>query len=280
MIKSYSKYSKYKKSYKVKNKKRFVFGRVFLIFPAIMVFGGIFYLIIFSSVFQVKAIEISGLQKIPEIGLRDIVEQNLQKTILFFPSKSIFLVDFKKIQKEALGQYPQLDAIKIKRKFPKDISITIEEKKPVAVLVADNTKFFIDKKGIIFEEITDSPPILPNLAIDGLDQDLNLGREIIDAGRLAKIIDAAAKLKSDFGVEAAVFQVAGSDKLIVETKEGWEFYLNLEGDVDWQLTKLGVVLEEKIPPERRRDLEYVELRFGNFAPYKYKNHASLRSAEP
>jgi len=30
-------------------------------------------------------------------------------------------------------------------------------------------------------------------------------------------------------------------------------------------------LEEKIPPESRKDLEYIELRFGNLAPFKYKD---------
>lgn len=271
MIKSYSKYRKYKKSYKVKKKKLLIFNKIFWIFGgSILLLSGIFYFFIFFSFFQVRAIEISGLQKIPQEGLQKIVEQNTQKSIFFFSSRNIFLADFGKVKKEAFESYPQLDTLKIKRRLPRTLLIIAEEKKPAAIFVSGETKFFIDKKGIIFEEITYSPPSLPNLAIDGLDQDLNLGREIIDAGRLAKIIDAAAKLKSDFGVEAAVFQVAGSDKLIVETKEGWEFYLSLEGDVDWQLTKLGVVLEEKIPPERRRDLEYVELRFGNFAPYKYK----------
>jgi len=55
---------------------------------------------------------------------------------------------------------------------------------------------------------------------------------------------------------------------------GWEIYFNLQKDqkdIDWQLVKLRAVLEEKIPSENRKDLEYIELRFGNFAPYKYKD---------
>ena len=46
--------------------------------------------------------------------------------------------------------------------------------------------------------------------------------------------------------------------------------MNPQERVEWQLTKLEVNLKEEIPPESRKNLEYIELRFGNFAPYKYK----------
>ena len=64
-----------------------------------------------------------------------------------------------------------------------------------------------------------------------------------------------------------------SEHLNVKTSEDWEVYLNPQEDINWQLTKLGAVLEEEIPLEKRKDLEYIELRFGNFAPYKYRSSA-------
>ena len=64
--------------------------------------------------------------------------------------------------------------------------------------------------------------------------------------------------------------IVSDEKLTGLTTEDWEVYFNLQKDIEWQLTKLRAVLEEKIPPEKRKDLEYIELRFGNFAPFKYK----------
>lgn len=261
----------YKKSYRIGKRKRFWRNKFFwLFFVFIAVFVGIFYFLIFSSFFQVQAIEISGLQKISKEDFENIIEQNIQKKILIFSSKNIFLADFGKMSKEALSNFPQLDTIKIKRKFPSAIIINVEEKKPVAIIVLSGKKFLLDKKGIIFEEIIEILDELPKIATDGLDENLNLGREIIDKNRLSKIIYTSGKLKSDLELEVDIFEIAALDRLIVKTKEGWEFYLNIEGDLNWQLTKLNVVLEEKIPPEKRRDLEYIELRFGNFAPYKFK----------
>ncbi len=60
------------------------------------------------------------------------------------------------------------------------------------------------------------------------------------------------------------------EKLTALTQGGWELYFNPRGDIKWQLTKLKVLLDEKIPPEKRKDLQWIELRFGNFANPKYR----------
>jgi len=65
--------------------------------------------------------------------------------------------------------------------------------------------------------------------------------------------------------------IISEERLNAKTSEGWEIYFNLEGDINWQLTKLGAVLEKEIPPEKRENLEYIDLRFGNFAPFKYRD---------
>jgi len=56
-----------------------------------------------------------------------------------------------------------------------------------------------------------------------------------------------------------------------KTLEGFQIYFNFQEDLDWQLTKLKAVLEEEISQERRKNLEYIDVRFGNFAPYKYRD---------
>jgi len=66
------------------------------------------------------------------------------------------------------------------------------------------------------------------------------------------------------------FIISSEGKFTALAEDGWEIYFDLAGDVQWQLTKLRAVLSEKIPLEKREDLGYIELRFGNFAPFKYK----------
>ena len=53
------------------------------------------------------------------------------------------------------------------------------------------------------------------------------------------------------------------------TKEGWNILLDIKEDMGWQQIKLQIVLEQKIPLEKRGELEYIDLRFGDQAYIKY-----------
>jgi len=65
--------------------------------------------------------------------------------------------------------------------------------------------------------------------------------------------------------------MVSQDRINVQTEQGWKIYFNPQEDISWQITKLSSVLEKEIPPEDRENLEYIELRFGNLAPFKYKD---------
>jgi len=49
--------------------------------------------------------------------------------------------------------------------------------------------------------------------------------------------------------------------LDVKTSEGWEIYFNLKKDINWQLTELDFLLKERIPPDKKGNVEYIDLRF-------------------
>jgi len=234
----------------------------------VLVISGVFYLICFSSFFQIKEIIISGNQKVSAEALREIVEKNIEKNILFFPSRSIFLVDLDKTSKDVLKDFPLIEKIQLKRKFSNSLTVNINERKPVAVLIQGENVFFLDKNGIIFE-----PAVLGEDLIKIIDKQKTniLGEEAISKEKLSQILDIDSKLKLDLKIPVQQFEMEADDKLNLVIVEGWQAYFDLQKDVDWQLTKLKAVLEEKIPPEKRKDLEYIELRFGNFAPYKYKS---------
>ncbi len=73
----------------------------------------------------------------------------------------------------------------------------------------------------------------------------------------------------ELGVLVEEISVISEERINVKTSQGWEIYFNPKKDLEWQLRKLGADLDEFIPLEKRKDLEYIELRFGNLAPFKY-----------
>ena len=103
------------------------------------------------------------------------------------------------------------------------------------------------------------------------DKELKLGDRVLEKELISAILEIESKLENDLKIPIEEVLVVSDERINIKTSDGWEIYLNPKGDIEWQLTKLRVDLEEEIPQERRKDLEYIELRFGNFAPYKYRS---------
>ena len=55
--------------------------------------------------------------------------------------------------------------------------------------------------------------------------------------------------------------LVSNSRFNAKTQEGWEIYFNPKENLDWQLTELALVLKQKIPPDERKNLEYIDLRF-------------------
>jgi len=237
----------------------------------LVIAGGIFYLAYFSSIFQIREIKISGNHKVSTEDLQSIIQNKIEKKVLLFPSKSIFLTNLNKINETIIDKFPQIAKADLKRNLPDTILVKIEERKPTAIFYQEENQFFVDKEGIIFEAVSETKPEILKIRSQNLKEELKLGEKVIEKEQLFQILDFATRLKSDFGIPLKEFIIVSEEKLTVITTEEWEVYLDPREDTEWQLTKLRAVLEEEILPENRKNLEYIDLRFGNFAPYKYQD---------
>lgn len=269
---------KYRKPYRVKKRKSIWENRFFWLGILILIiFGGIFYLICFHSFFQLKVIQISGNQKVATENLENLIREKISQRVLFFPTKSIFFTNLNEINKDILEKFPQIAQVNLDREFPNTILAQIEERKPVAIFCYTQPEgdypncFFIDKEGIIFEKILEIDPQFLKIKNLALTTELQLGEKIIEKKLLSQILEVEGKLKNELKIFSEEILVVSEERFNVKTSEGWQIYFNFREDLGWQLTKLKAVLEKEIPLERRKDLEYIDLRFGNFAPYKYKD---------
>ena len=267
---------RYRKAHKIKKKKSIFQSRFFWIFLLALIFlGTAFYFIIFYQYFQVKEFRISGNNKINSQDIETLVKEKTGQRLLFFQTKSIFFVSAKNITQSLLKKYPIIEQASLKKEYPATLIIEIEERSPVAVFCQEDC-FFIDKNGVIF----DWGPREYDLVIEAQNkEDSCLGKNIIAQDKLNSILEIRDKLKTNLNINPAKFLIKENDRIDVKTAEGWDIYFDLRNPIDWQLTKLSLVLEKEIPPEKRGDLEYIDLRFGNFAPFKYRTaSASSTSA--
>jgi cell division septal protein FtsQ len=189
---------------------------------------------------------------------------------MFLPTKSIFLFNAKKTEEGILSSFSQINNIKIGRDFFNALDIVVAERKASAFFCRQENCFLIDGQGIAFEQSSSTEGLL-KISDEQSSDTLGLSGQALAEEDLSKILLINSKLKNDLEINIEEFTISSQDRLIASTEEGWDIYFYLKGDIDWQLTKLKAVLDEKIPVSKRNNLEYIELRFENLAPFKYKN---------
>jgi len=263
MVKPYRRPHRYKKRKPIYRSRSF-----WLVIFVLILFSSLLYLLFLADYFQIKEINIAGLQQVSEEALNSLVKSHLENKILFFSTKSIFSVNSNKIKEEALKKIPLIAQIEIRRNFPDALNVSVTERKGLATFCQESTCFSLDKEGIIFEIDDSLQPLIRTLIPN---EEIKLGDKVIEKEKLTQLLEINSYLEKNLNIPAKEFLISSLEKLQVITQEGWELYLNPQEDIKWQLTKLKVLLDEKIPPEKRNDLEWIELRFGNFANPKYKD---------
>jgi len=255
----------YKKSYRIKKKKSILWifkSKIFLLFLLFLIISGtIFYFVVFSSFFQIKEIKISGNKKVSVEEIRNNIAEQVDKRIIFFNTKSIFLADLKEINEILLEKFPRIEKIDLNREFPDSLLAQIEERKPVAIFSEIEDYFFVDKEGIIFEKVFVIDSQILKIKKSALVIDLELGKEIIGKEQLDQILKINSKLKDDLKIPVEEILSISKKKINAKTSEGWEIYFNPERDLEWQLAELSILLKERIPLEKRKNIEYIDLRF-------------------
>ena len=246
--------------------KRAVFWYAILLFIIIL---AVFYFLLFLPEIQIKNIEISGNEKVDNSSIEAVSENSINKKIINFYnfsiiSKSIFLANLQNINNNILNKFPQIDSIEIKKEFPKTLILKVKERIPVAVFCqsgAIEKCFFIDKKGVIFEEL----PAVPQ-GMFVVQQTLNVknvfvGENVIDKNVMEAILKIEKTLKNNFQINILSALISAPLKLDITTAENWRIYFDLNSNIALQAVKMDLLLKNEIFPDARKKLQYIDLRF-------------------
>ena len=262
---------KFRKLHQIKKKKSIFKNRFFWLGIFTFLFlGSLGYFLFFSETFQIKKIIIADLEKVSKEEINSLIEKKIVTKIFFFESKSIFLINSREIRENVLNNFPQIGEVRIKKKLPDTLSILPTERVGLAYWKEGERYFLIDGEGVIFEEIFELKSEILQIKSEDL-KSVILGEKVVDKETINQILEVEEKLKKDLEIEVEEFLIVSGERWNVKNSEGWEIFLNPQEGIKWQLTKLKSVLEEEIPTEKRQNIEYIELRFGNLAPVKYKD---------
>jgi cell division septal protein FtsQ len=259
----------HRKPHRYKKRKPIYYNRFLWLTLLVLVSSlALFYFLFLADFFQIKEINIASLQEALRGRLKLLVQERTENNVLSFPTRSIFLVNTGRIKEDILKEFPSISEIEISRNFPDSLNVSATERRGLASFCQEEACFILDGEGIVFENNGDLEPLIKTLIFDG---EMKLGDKVIEKNELRRLLEINSYLELDLNIAVKELVISSADKLTVLTQEGWEIYLNPRGEIEWQLTKLKTLLNEKIPQEKRGELEWIELRFGNFANPKYRD---------
>lgn len=260
----------FRKITKIKRKESFLKNRFFLLGVGLAALADLLlYAIVLAPFFQVQEVWVQGNAEVSEYAVKSVVLDRLWEQVLFLPTSSIFLIDEKSIKHDLLEAIPELEAARIQRNFPSALTVAVRERNRAAVWCQESYCVAIDSSGIAFQR---TEPLAEDIVIRGAEQPLNLKEEVVEKDILDAVLYFAKEVKRRSLVAdgALSFEIIPDSQIQAHTGEGWSVIFTNTQDLSWQIAKLQTVLENKIPFEKRKKLEYIDVRFGNQAYFKYR----------
>ncbi len=255
-----------RKKHRVKRKKPLLENNLmygsFLFFS---LFCAAIYFFLFFPLFQTQSITVENTKNLNENALIEYIDERLNKKILFLNSRSIFLFSENAMRNDILKKTSVIKDVSIKKFFPAEIEVKIKEREPYAVWCnsADTMScFYLDQQGVVFQKVERIPK---NFIVFIREEKAFPGKKILEKSCLSSI-SLVKKELSRMDIEARYFRLPTEKTFEVFTGEGWKIYFS-SGNIESEIANLKLIIE-KISKEKRNDLRYIDLRFGDRVYYK------------
>lgn len=255
------------------NKRRFLF--VFSLFLAAVFTGGLAWVLHLPGL-RIDKIEIRGAALLSAAEIENEVNSEISGShFLILPRNNFFLVSNKSIAQNLSVRFHRIAEVIVNKKFPKEIDVEIKERSLwgayCQTLDAGETRhscFYIDDRGMAYEDISGFEGSL--LPIVYSPREVKVGDEVLSSVTLEFYGRAR---ESAFAVNANLLSITLSTSTPADARlnfaEGWHALVTMARPAGEWLDVLKIVLEKEIG-DRRSQLEYIDLRFGNKVFYKYR----------
>lgn len=259
-----------------KKERRVGYAPVYLLW--MLFFGTVGYLVLFSPFLVLREPVVTGLQNIDEDAFHRTLEEIVgQKYFGYFSRNRYFLLQPRSMESLLKERYPLLSHVSVQPVFPDGLTVTALEREDILVWCSSERCLHLLEDGSL-QPTNDAYQEEENRARTVTLRDLS-GRELSQGERITEqelIVFPGAFRKGlqdqlSLGtLPEMTFASRFANELRVKAEEGWEIFFSTKVSVTSSLEALRLFLEKEIKPERRRDLQYVDLRTENRIFYRYQ----------
>ncbi len=251
----------------------------FLFWLLLAAFWGVCaYLLLFSPFLDIEKISVEGNRDIASEDIAKVAEKSLEEKYLgFWPRKNFFLISKKNISGAIEKNFKYLEVKSIERKFPETILIKLIERKAELIWCSAGVCYFVEESGFVYGGAPESEEELRNqgflVVVDDSAIPVEIGKTKINPEYVKFIEEVNGMIRNDLesGVaESYHTSGAASGEVSVKTKEGWILKISLEYSVEKTKKIIQAIFEKELDGEKRKNLEYLDLRVKEKAYYKLR----------
>lgn len=253
-----------------RQKRRFYF---FGALAAVVVIASVYFLF-FSGLFDVRGIEVSGVEVITQSEVQAVVGELFHEASLFvLPHTNMLLFSSPAAADHVRAAFPRIADVSVKKRFwTRVISIAISERHPAGVSCVKATErcVYFDTSGIVFA----SAPTIASASLLRIEESDLRGSQFPYEQYTQELVEFVATAKKQMQEKAHATIISfsfmnGYGDVEARTQEGYVIFLNTAQGAEEQAQIFKNIIATEIK-DKMPALEYIDLRVENRAYYKLR----------
>lgn len=224
--------------------------------------------------FAIERVDVEGAHSLRPKVLEAYVATKLwDGSPEFFSESNIFFYPRTEIEMAVQEFFPRVEQVHLSRAsmLGNAVTITIEERKPFARWCQELTVCFaIDRSGVIFAPASTTAAFETSYVFEGVlsGEGSPLSQAFVP-GRFSAVLALLERL-GQASFSPKLITITGDQDFSIVLEEGFPLKVTFGADVGTVVKNLELVLASEALRGKERELEYVDLRFGNRVYYKWK----------
>lgn len=206
----------------------------FAIYAFILLVILFIYICISSSIFELKQIDVDGNSKITK---SDIIKIGDIET-----GKNIFKYNLNDVEKKLLVN-PYIKYVKVSRKFPDKLVITIKENSEYAIIKEGGSYIYIGENGLILSEQKDiknkNIPLVSGIEIKNKKLNTKIKINSDKSNYIILAIDTLKKNNMSRKIESIKIN---KNKMYMKTDDNTNIVLKIDEDIEYNINRLKAIL--------------------------------------
>ncbi|MFA5871657.1 MAG: hypothetical protein WC858_02940 [Parcubacteria group bacterium] len=252
---------------------RILYGVLLVVFLGVCAYS-----FLFSPFLEIDTISVQGNESVPSEEIASKANQGLEgKYYKLFSKRNYFFARKNDLAVFLKNNFSRLGLVEIEKKFPRTLVIRVDERQAELVWCSGGVCYLVDQNGLVYSGASGTDEELRNnnflTIIDDSARPVDIEKTSINPDFINYIKGVNAIIKGDLKIETEGgihTPSIASEEIYLQTKEGWAIKLSSQVSAEDTKKIIQTVFDKELDSEKRKNLEYFDLRVKNKVYYKFR----------